>query len=828
MPENFFEPGKRSHCLFSPDLWCDVFNPSAPFVPFEFLCDVTPQLVGVVLPAPGGEAGEVWDRIYDTIERIWQDRQVGFHCERIDAAAWVDERPCAACGLVRGAQVVIIDLHGGDLRAAGFREMAAGSNASLQILKAFGEAPNKRVILLSCGRVELPAFYEKIFHWIDYAGADGQPDLDKLTREMEAIARQDLFQSGDVLRLDAAEFEDPPAGAAAEPAPASPVEEDGDEEEDWENRIRFLDEIPLAAPAAVPRTVHDQLAESLAKAEGLMGKGRHADAFQALQVPRDLRAADREGRLRALERECICRMGAKDLAEVYFRGLTGRDRSRFELSAWQDGTVAAARLTLRTADLQALLGAPQVMLYACDQLQPQAAEELRRQLLTRPLPARAALVVVGDCAGAVCRQLAELRADQVFDIHLSDLRRWAVERKSPLDSLSDRLRSEYRRQDDLFLCGLHEPVWAEGDFFGRQELLVQLQECLRSGGSFALYGLPRSGKSSLLWRLARQPGWEGQLLAMVDLESHAADRPADLYARTAWAVREAVSASGHARHGSKLLDLAKIGELFALPPAAPVEAFRGRFEADLRALVEAIRRRGTPGFQRLILLFDEIESILSGEHRAFLAQLQSLAQEGLIAIGMTGLGFSLHQELADRAFPLRNVQEHVLGGLNDEESSELVRSIGQRMYRYFDEQAVARIVRESGGQPLLLRCLCSSILEAAPRGGGTIGDGGVQPGAERTLEAGNPRRRLEWIFTEVERQFRIGADLLKEMARDKESRAGVRLSWLEQQTRLDRTALERHLQVLAAYGLVDVAGDRYQHRIALLSSWLQQRSETEP
>lgn len=817
MPENFFEPGKRSHCLFSPDLWCDRFNPAAPFSPFDFLCDISPQVVGVVLPEPEGEAGEAWNRIYSTIEQVWQRRQVGFRCQRIDPDSWTEERPCSACSLMRKAQVVVIDFQGGDLRAGGFRDMAAGSSSSLQVLKAFGgPTPNKRVIIINNGKSDPPPHYLKVFDWIDYTGPEGQPDLEKLNREMTAIAGQDLFQSGDSFSIDLTELEE------ESPPPALEKEVDGD------LTIRILDETPIGVPSLARKTPDEQLVEALATAERLARHGRYAEAFQALQGSSELRGIDRQFRFLAAEREYLTRMEARELAETYFRGLTTRDRGRFDLSAWQDGPLASAQLVFLGEGLQRLLNVKAVTLYACDPLREPDEEELRHYLVDRPQGAQtAALFVVDNYDDRFCRWLAESCSDQVFEIHVADLRRWLLERRSPVHSLRDRLRPDYRRQEDLFLRGLHGPVCGELDFFGRRELLTRMQECLRSGDSFAVYGLPRSGKSSLFWRLARLP-LEGHLLAVVDLQGLSEECPANLYARTIRAVRESILASYPDGEGSRLFETPDFSEIFS--PSVSPESLRGRFESGLKTMVEAIRREIDPGFKRLVLLFDEIESVLTGEHRVFLIQLRSLMQDGSIAVGMSGLGFALRHELSNVSSPLRGAQVHVLDGLNREECSQMVRSIGHRMYRYFDDAALARIERESGGQPLLIRYLCSLILEGAPPGTSLMGEAGVQKGTDLALNEGNLRRRLVRIFDEVSRQFRVGADLLNEIARDKDitDESGADFGRLQQKTRLQRGGLESHLQILASYGLIEKGGGQLRHRIGLLHRWLRQRSEIEP
>jgi hypothetical protein len=823
MAETFFEPGKKSHCVFSPNLWCEVFQPASDFAPFEFLSDVTQRSVRVVLPTLPGKAGEIWDRIYDTIETVWQDRQVGFRCQRVTHDAWTAERPCVSCELVRQGQVVIIDFQGGDLRASGFREMASISGASLQLLKAFGPAPTKRVILIGCGPVVPPPLYQKIFDWVDYTGADGKPDLELLAAKMDAIAREGLFQSeATLLRLDPAEFEGQPAEAPEEPIPVLNDEDVHaavavDPEADIV--ITVLAETSVETAPEISKGPEDKFAEALARAESLVNEGRYGAAFSVLKDP-DIRPADRTARVRELERECLTRMRARDLAEVYFRGLTGRHRSRFEVSGWS-GEPAAARLALQGEDFMKRLGTLNVALYACDRLEPAAASALRRQLSASGQPA---FVVVDGCEDAVCRSFAELRAQHVFEIHVSDLRRWALAGKSPLEGLRDRLRQEYRRPEDLFLRGLQGPVFGEDSFFGRRDLLDQLGGYLRSGDSFVVYGLPRSGKSSLLWRLSRLLVIEGSLLAFVDVRSEGARPASDLYVQTVRAIKEAVAAAYPANGRRGLSDLTKVGELFGLPADAPAEAFRGRFEADVKALGEKIRRKVDPRFERLVLLFDDLASILSAENRPFLTQLQNLTQEGSIAIGIAGAAFSLQEELKDAGAPLRGIQQNVLSGLDEEECSQMVRSIGHRMYSYFDSEAVSVITRASGGHPILVRYFCSAILESLSAGTAIVTEAAARDAIELTLGVKNLRRQLERIFKEVSKQFPTGLLLLQQMGQENGREESIDPVILAERVRLPRAVVAQNLAILTEYGLVaSLPSGQFRPRIGLLSRWLQLR-----
>lgn len=825
MPENFFEPGKKSHCLFTPDLWCDVYEPNVPFAPFPFLCDVVPQTVAVIIPAPSGKAGDVWNRVYETIARVWQDRTIGFHCKRVPPESWTDARPCDACSAVREAQVVVLDYQGGDLRAAGFRELAATSTASLQFVKTLeplAPAPTKRVILISSGPIAPPPHYQKIFDWIDYTGENGQPDFEKLAKGMETVAREGLFQAAEPLRFDLAEFENEPLPAdvpADVPEGASPADED-----DLLSSVRVLGETPVSA-ASTRREADTEPVAVLDDAEDLAARGEYVAAMEALRD--QVNTPETEAQRRRNERDWIARMSTRELTEVYFRGLTARHRMRHELSPWR-GEPPSAQLQLHGDDLMKLLGA-EVTIYTCERLDAAAAAEVRRQLPARP-GGSSVLVVADACEPAACGSFAAMHAQRVWQIHGSDVRRWALARKSPMDGLRERLRGGYRRPDDLFLRGLHGPVWTGGAFFGRRKLLEQLERSLQSGDGFVLHGLPGVGKTSVLWRLSRLSELAaGHLPVLVDLRGHAHE-PSAVYVRTVRAVRQAATA----RYSPQLRDLAAVDPLFALSASATAEAYRGRFAAGLKALAKAIGRID-PRFRRITLLFDDVESIVSAESQVFFSQIHDLMQEGSITIGLIGASISFQQQLESASSPLPGMQGRAFfaQGLEPGECAEMVRSLGHRMYGYFDDEAVERIALSSGGHPLLVRYLCSLFFEELFQDDGAVPNAivtgeAVRRGAEQAVAATNVRRWLERIYGELSQQLSASADLLQVIAHESRAGEAVDHAVIEQRAQLTPLGIERSFQSLTDLGLIDNADGEVRPRIGLVNRWLQQQREIEP
>jgi hypothetical protein len=783
MPENLFEPGQKSHCIFAPDLWCDYWKPSAePFAPFEFFCDVIPQTVRVVLPVAEGKNDAKWQKVYSTIESVWQDRQVGFHCRRADARAWIEEKPCDACHDVRQAHVVVLEYMGDDARATVFRDMAERSNQALKVLANLGPAPRKRVIVINSSRISPPAYFRNVYDWIDYAGPDGKPDLALLRREMETIARQqDLFQSGgSPIRFpEEAFFDDEVASQIRFVESGAPSDDMVVRDDEGQFVIRFLQKEDLAPEPAIASTsrvdqpVVDAAAEeapaSIERARELASRKDYAEAFRELVAAAKAGASERE--VRDLERELVFRMSARDLADVYFRGLTGRPRPSDRKLEWKGGDLAEGELTVEGEDSDGL--GSSVVVYAADRLDEDAAERLRRRVRTQS--DRAVLIVIDACNASICEKFAELRKHKVYEIHVADLRRWALGRRPVSDGLAE--RGSYRRAEDLYLRGLHDPVANEEKYIGRRPLLERLQRLLNSGNGFAIHGLSRAGKSSTLWRLARA-GVKGHVIAVVDFQGHVPDDSADIYVRTLRAIRDAVLTTYPAKR-SAWPEVTKGNRLFTLTPKDSVDAFRSSFESGLKTLAAAVRRHVDSEFEEHFdLLFDDVGSLSPAATQTFMQQIRSLMDNGFLAVGMSGPAFSLQDEL-EGSSPLPRLSDCFVPGLDDEDCCRLIRSIGHGMYAYFNDEAVAEIVRASGGHPLLIRYLCSVILEGSSDRSAVIGARDARFGIDLAVSMKNVRRWLDRTLDDM-KHLKGGAGLLQAIAQESRRVAT-----------LDRRALEQ-------------------------------------
>src|SRR5579864_921711 len=837
MDASFFQLNRRSRCLFTPDSWCDFFNPASPVGPLEFLCNTTPQRVTVVLPTPPGEAGHLQDRIFASIAAVWEDRRIGFLCERVSVEAWTAQQPCAACTLVRTAQVIILDAQAGNQRAGSFRDLATTSFGMLKNFKETAQAvnlPSKRVIFISCGPAPLPPHYASLFDVLDYADAAGQPDLDHLQRQMLAIARSaTLFELAAPIsiQLDGQPATGGEDGATAMAGPAEVL-------------INILEEAaspppPASTPATaqVVRHLASQLKvidsikpvserfeyETVKRAVELIDESRFVDAIHELNC-----SEVEEPELRSIRKgmvmDCLDRMDATAIVTELFA--TGPLLARsVSLSGWSEARVAGSTTPVPTISVWAADRCGQIANRVQARLLADLqAEDMRclRDLLQGAGGTVALLVPVKSTEEfAVGPRLAQYRegdpAIHLIELRFDEIKRQIIERTEGLDYLHSQVEEHFLDAADLYRKAINQPVFRDGDFFGRKSLIESLKSSLTNGNNFAIFGLRRAGKSSLLRRLELVNKLEDHVIVRVDL-AVPPDSADDLYYRLALAIRETLESkyppAAYPASVFPELNLKRL-ELFRLDPESSPGALKKCFVKDLGELLSDLGKSSEIKFQKLILLLDEIESILPDEtieargtdgYRVFLAQLRHLLNHSRLMVGMVGYGPVLEREFRDHDCPLYSqLQLLPLGMLTQEECSDMVRSIGRKRVHYADE-SLATIFEASGGDPQLTKYLCAEVLGARPRPtrGRSVDGADVRKGIDSLLTSSDRQAQLLAEFETFARYFPAEAGLVEEIAGGTAPGERVEITW------------EDARRKLTDYGLLVAEGKSCALRIGLL------------
>jgi hypothetical protein len=372
-------------------------------------------------------------------------------------------------------------------------------------------------------------------------------------------------------------------------------------------------------------------------------------------------------------------------------------------------------------------------------------------------------------------------------------------------------------------------------FFGRAELLNRLEQDLINRQGIGLFGLRKSGKTSVLLQLKlmlrRHP------VVHIDLQIH----------------------GGKPRYGAELFNeiLKRLGEMLLARNGeipAGVEQFSStaaaaeiasRFKDSVSRIAEKLQEAGYA--PPIVCLLDEVERILprpedsrekAEEFNAFFGVLRVLCQQKRqLSLLVTDVHPDCNRinHWAQPGVPTNPVykffKDEFLQPFSAEETKTMLTSIGQLMgyQKLFDEESLAEIHRISGGHPFIARQLAYLLyLKIRPGDGETIHQSSARPVLNRALRDSSTLRDYveAGIWDDLmKRRFEPAMAVLKMLA-------GRREQWIPETVlhkpiahQVSQSPFWDALQWLVDVGLVDreeaADEDRYRIRLALLAEWLR-------
>jgi hypothetical protein len=257
-----------------------------------------------------------------------------------------------------------------------------------------------------------------------------------------------------------------------------------------------------------------------------------------------------------------------------------------------------------------------------------------------------------------------------------------------------------------------------GEFFGRQRLIHALRQHVRANEPAGLFGMRKTGKTSLLKELVRiesrpaDADQGAQVFVYQDLEHlpgiAGGDPVSELVPDLAERLRNTLKTAG-----------LRTKEVADLAPTATVQSFG-------RALGSLLDRLGDA---RVVIVLDEIEHLCPpGAARTegtssnqkvpeFFGVCRRLVQErrGNFTLLIAGLASAAVEsgELYGRPNPLFNwAHVHYVRPFEAADAAELLRTLGRRAGLEWDDDATTAAFEESGGHALLLRELGSNVLSS--------------------------------------------------------------------------------------------------------------------
>jgi hypothetical protein len=269
--------------------------------------------------------------------------------------------------------------------------------------------------------------------------------------------------------------------------------------------------------------------------------------------------------------------------------------------------------------------------------------------------------------------------------------------------------AEFLSTRDLYYETL--PVTGD-DFFGRRLLLLSLIRDISEHRVCGIFGLRKSGKTSVVREVIDSLGKSSDewALAFVDLET-LPDPPADPLPTLLSRVRRAMLDALQVKH-------LRTHELKQLSASSSVDDF-GR---AMKACLGDSDKRSI----KVLLALDEVEFMLAGdltdERRSnvaqFLAVLRSLVQEHeSFLVLFSGITSSIVDsgKLFGRPNPFYSwAKPYFVAPLQRDELADLVGTLGRRMALDWSDEALEVMFTATDGHPFYARTLASSLVTHMP------------------------------------------------------------------------------------------------------------------
>ncbi len=253
---------------------------------------------------------------------------------------------------------------------------------------------------------------------------------------------------------------------------------------------------------------------------------------------------------------------------------------------------------------------------------------------------------------------------------------------------------------DLFDCS--EPLRKDTFFFGRTDIVTTIIEKHKAGSNYGLFGLRKTGKTSIIFDVERKAVSQDYLTVFIDCQD------------TSFNMRRWNKALYYLCDSiSQKTGLSQVNE----------DAFT---EEDASTIFSNVVRDACKSTGKtMLLLFDEIENITFGKSGAdhwcngldfvyFWQSLRSSYQRSNNAFTFTIFGTNPkcveQPSILGVDNPIYNAfQPCYIPGFDYSQTREMVRKLGRIMGMKFDEEIYTHLMEDYGGHPFLIRRVCSKV-----------------------------------------------------------------------------------------------------------------------
>ena len=268
--------------------------------------------------------------------------------------------------------------------------------------------------------------------------------------------------------------------------------------------------------------------------------------------------------------------------------------------------------------------------------------------------------------------------------------------------MRNRFKSHFYTRD---LFAFEAPLKKDLYFFGRNDLIHRIVNRHRSNENSALFGLRKTGKTSVIFGIERALSKIGARSAFIDCQSPALHHRR--WNKALWYIISEIKVQ------ARLTMQTQIEEEYS-EENAPI-----LFETELLEIYNKLRRKS------ILIIFDEIENITfnvsPSEHWAkdldfiyFWQTLRSLFQKldnvfAYLIVGTNPMCIET-PTIHSKDNPIYNqVPYEYIPSFDVPQTREMVRKLGRRMGIKFDEIVYGKLTEDFGGHPFLIRHVCSVV-----------------------------------------------------------------------------------------------------------------------
>ena len=279
------------------------------------------------------------------------------------------------------------------------------------------------------------------------------------------------------------------------------------------------------------------------------------------------------------------------------------------------------------------------------------------------------------------------------------------EQKNNPNFIKNQFRKYFYSRD---LFDYSEPLKKDTFFFGRSDVVTNIIAKHRSGLNYGVFGLRKTGKTSIIYDVQRKSVQQQFTSVIVDCQN------------TSFNMRSWNSALYYI----VLLIKESIGYLGEINEAEfDTTNASMKFEYYLKKFKDF-------SSQTLLLMFDEIENITFGKSSVkhwcegldfvyFWQSIRSAFQttSNLFTFCIFGTNAKCVEDatILGKDNPIFNMfQPFYIEGFNVGQTREMVRKLGRIMGIKFDETIYTHLVEDYGGHPFLIRRVCSKIAQMNP------------------------------------------------------------------------------------------------------------------